>query len=358
MLRWILRKLLTRWGLLSLTILAAIGATGFVWFDAISTFLRVPSKPEPTIAFERVLGTSGTQDRLERRPNLALHLVWTAQGDQLISRQEDGTVVSWDVASGEERAIARTQAVFAYCPAESRLLVNIDNDAVLLGLADGQFRKVSEGRHDHAAFSADCSALAIAREDEAGIRLRRGDTWTRVETAQPVRNSLMISPKGGFLAASGGTWSEEIGHRTALEIFDLNRSERTVSLDNSDEILGLWSMAFSANGDGLMLGSQVFGQSGLRHIESKSGEVRWGHDGFGADWVRALAVSPDGILLATGDERGMLRVWEVDSGVMVSEFSTGRVIQSLAFSADGRRLALGLWDGTIGIVMADQLIGQ
>jgi len=358
MLRWILRKLLSRWGGLAVLVLAASGAAGFVWYDTLSAFLRAPLQPEPTIAFARVLGTPGAQDRLERRPNLALHLVWTVDGTELISRQQDGTIVSWDVATGDERAIARTQAVFAYCPSESRLLVNIDNDAVLLGLADGQFRKVSDGRHDHAAFSVDCSALAIAREDEAGIRLRRGDTWSRVETAQPVRNSLMISPKGGFLAASGGTWSEAEGHRTALEIFDLNRGERTVSLDNSDEILGLWSMAFSASGDGLMLGSQVFGQSGLRHIDSKSGVVRWGHDGFGADWVRALAVSPDGILLATGDERGMLRIWEVDSGVMVSEFATGRIIQSLAFSMDGKQLALGLWDGTIGIVIADQLIGQ
>ena len=312
------------------------------------------------LSFERILGSPGTQDTLERRPDLALHLSWTQDSNEILARQQDGNVVSWDVSSGDARAVARTQAVYAYCPAEARLVVNIENDAVLLGLQDGLFRKISDGRHDHAAFSADCSTLAIAREDEARVRLLRGEHWEEVRTEQPVRNSLMLSLDGAFLAAAGGTYSAEDGHRTLLEVFDVSElpGQRTARVANPDEILGLWSMAFSADGSGLMLGSQVLGQSGLRHIATRSGKTVWGRDGFDAYWVRALAASPDGILIATGDENGMLRVWEVDSGVMISEFSTGMVIQSLAFSTDGRRLAVGLWDSTIGIAVADTLVNQ
>ena len=269
----------------------------------------VPQAADSTVArltYETVLGTPGTQDTLERRPDLALHLSWTQDGQSILARQQDGNIISWQVSSGEARAIARTQAVYAYCPTEARLLVNIENDAVLLGLQDGLFRKISEGRHDHAAFSADCSTLAIAREDEQRVRLLRGQSWSEVTTEQPVRNSLMLSLDGSFLAAAGGTYSDADGHRTLLELFDISTdaAKRTARVANPDEILGLWSMAFSADGSGLMLGSQVLGQSGLRHIATQSGETRWGRDGFDAYWVRALAASPDGILIATGDESG------------------------------------------------------
>lgn len=345
------------WFQLILVVLVAAGA----WFARPLLFPGASDAAVPKLEYERVLGSPGVQDTLERRLDLALHLSWTRDNAELISRQQDGNIVSWDVAVGSGRAIARTQAVYAFCPAEARLLVNMENDAVLLGLDDGGFQKISEGRHDHAAFSEDCSALAIAREDESRVRIWRGpEQWADVATGQPVRNSLMLSLDGSYLAAAGGTYSDTKGHRTLLEVFDLTEGEgvQTVRIANQDEVLGLWSMAFSADGSGLMLGSQVFGQSGLRHIASETGEARWGRDGFGAYWIRALAVSPDGILLATGDERGMLRIWEVDSGVLVSEFSTGMVIQSLAFSTDGRRLALGLWDGTIGIAISDTLIGH
>lgn len=312
------------------------------------------------LVYERILGKPGTQDTLERRPDLALHLSWADDNSKILARQHDGNIVAWEVTAKTAQAIARTQAVYAYCPAESRLLVNIENTAVLLGLQDGTFKKVSDGRHDHAAFSADCSTLAIAREDESRVRLLRGDDWSEVRTEQPVRNSLMLSLDGTYLAAAGGTYSAASGHRTLLEVFNIgsDSSTRSARVSNPDEILGLWSMAFSADGSGLMLGSQIFGQSGLRHISTQTGEKRWGRDGFDAYWVRALGVSPDGVLVATGDENGMLRIWEVDSGVMISEFATGMVIQSLAFSSDGRRLAIGLWDGTIGIAVADTLIGH
>lgn len=350
----ILRK---PWFGLFLIALLAVGA----WFARPLLFPDPSDTPVAKLQYERILGDPGVQDTLERRLDLALHLSWTGDNASVISRQHDGNVVLWDVEARNGRAIARTQAVYAFCSAQARLLVNMEDDAILLGLQDGSFRKISEGRHDHAAFSQDCSTLAIAREDESRVRIWRGpDQWDEVQTGQPVRNSLMLSLDGGYLAAAGGTYSEADGHRTLLEIFDLSdgQAAQSVQVANQDEVLGLWSMAFSADGSGLMLGSQVFGQSGLRHIATKTGEARWGRDGFGAYWVRALAVSPDGILLATGDERGMLRVWEVDSGVLVSEFSTDMVIQSLAFSMDGRRLAVGLWDGTIGIVVSDTLIGH
>ena len=339
------------WGVLIL--LMGVGAG-----IAYTYFGRLPWQA-PLLAYDYVLGTPGATSERAPRPDLPRRLGWNSEGTRIISRQEDGTVIGWDTRTGQALAIAQTQQVFAYCAASDRLVVNIEDSAVLLSLSTGEFERLTGGRHDHAAFSRDCSVLAIAREDEANVDLWRSDQDKQsIATAQPVRNSLILSTDGGVLAAAGGTYSTDKGHRTALEVFSLSSPQvvRTVHLSNPDEILGMWTMAFSADGSGLMLGSQVYGQSGLRHISTETGEVRWGRDGFKSYWVRALAVSPDGIVLASGDEKGFLRLWDVDTGTKLAEYRTGQVIQSLAFSADGRQLAIGLWDGTIGVVSVTTLL--
>jgi WD40 repeat protein len=67
------------------------------------------------------------------------------------------------------------------------------------------------------------------------------------------------------------------------------------------------------------------------------------------DFGRAVAFSPDGSLLATGDFGGRAHLWSTEtwrpSGARL-DAHTGRV-QSLAFTPDGRTLATAAADGTI-----------
>lgn len=84
----------------------------------------------------------------------------------------------------------------------------------------------------------------------------------------------------------------------------------------------------------------------------------------------AVAVSPDGKFVASGDRIGEVRVWEADSGKLAQAFQTPLLytydpkqrkrsiggIRSLAFSSDGSRLAVGGMgqvgnvDGMAGVV--------
>ena len=109
-------------------------------------------------------------------------------------------------------------------------------------------------------------------------------------------------------------------------------------------------MAFSPQDQGLLLATQLNAKSGVRFIEPEMGRVRWKHAGFDSHRVRALAISPNGKLVATGDEKGLLRFWDSGSGNLLLERRTGLVIQSVAFSNDGTKLAVALWDSTIGLV--------
>jgi WD40 repeat protein len=67
--------------------------------------------------------------------------------------------------------------------------------------------------------------------------------------------------------------------------------------------------------------------------------------------INALTFSPDGKTLATGDgwltQTGEVKLWDVDAGTepaWIGKYESA--IQSLAFSSDGRILAIGCYDGS------------
>jgi WD40 repeat protein len=64
--------------------------------------------------------------------------------------------------------------------------------------------------------------------------------------------------------------------------------------------------------------------------------------------LRAVAISPDGKVIASGSGKGTIRLWEADTGrelrVLTAHTST---IAGLAFSSDGKMLASASWDRTL-----------
>lgn len=73
------------------------------------------------------------------------------------------------------------------------------------------------------------------------------------------------------------------------------------------------------------------------------------------DRVYSAAFRPDGKRILTGDDSGMLMVWDAATGqeVLALKGHTARV-STIAFSRDGKRIVSGSWDKTLKVWDAEQ----
>ena len=167
----------------------------------------------------------------------------------------------------------------------------------------------------------------------------KGDRSARklrtLQTNLPVRNGLTLSDNGQLIAAAEGSYREDEGHQTSIEVWNTTDEDPT-HVFNTGEILGVWNVLFSPDAMLLAVDTQKNAESGIRIWEIKTGRQRLVKSGFEAYWTRALAFSPSSDYLASGDESGHLRVWDISEGesVIWETYPTG--IQALAFLGEWR----------------------
>lgn len=337
--------------ILALCAVTAVGVFSYDWFFK-----------SPALVYATMIGVPGPHSTNSNLPALSLEIEFDQNRSRVLTRQEDGNVISWGLKSGKPHQVTKTDSLFAYCRAEQKLLVSHEKDVVLMDLAKGSHQLITRGAYHHAAWRSDCKRFALAGEDVRAIELWNSESLARIGlavTKMPVRNGLAMSPDGHVIAAAQGTYDDTNGHKTRLGIFTTNDAgnlSRGLGIEDSNMVLGMWKMVFAPDGQRLHTGSQIEARSGLWAISPGTGNILWGQSGFKSYWVRALSISPDGTVLVSGDEKGLLRGWDSRSGRKLFERSTSLVIQSLSFSDDGKKLAVALWDSTIGIVdLADIL---
>lgn len=202
------------------------------------------------------------------------------------------------------------------------------------------------------AFSPDGQILASA--DSVGT-IMLWDVASRQPLGEPLAgpagpvNSLAFSPDGQILASAGvdGTvvlWNTGQMLMQPLAFASLHFSSLAVSPDTSQEAGGRLIAAGSDNGRVLL-----WERRSRRLVQ----QLRLGHE----VGLNSLAFSPDGHLLAAGNESHVL-LWDMTatSPVLLELAGHTQGVNSVAFSPDSRRLVSGSLDGTL--ILWDVSTGQ
>ena len=318
-----------------------------------------------TLEFAFQLGEK-QQPRLdELLPDVARQMAFSKHSTKLIAKAMGGAVVVWDIQSRQKREIGNIHAKrwFAYSVGANQLLIQkADDNITVLSVGSGDETRLTHGQYESGSLSTDGTLAVLSKGDsevevwqltqQSPESVKSEGSAQKLKTLLtnfPVRNGLTLSDDGQLIAAAEGSYRDGEGHRTVIEIWNTT-DEHPIQVLNTGEILGIWNVLFSPDGTLVAVDTQKNYQSGIRVWEVGTGRQRLAKSGFEAYWTRALAFSPTSDYLASGDESGNLRVWDLSEGesVIWETYPTG--IQALAFSPSGEYLAVALWDATIQIL--------
>jgi WD40 repeat protein len=291
-------------------------------------------------------------------------VAFSPDGKTLASRSGDNTVRLWDLATGKEQRQFPigdgpffTREAWNGCANDRSVLFSPDGRhvAALAGsglrvwnprayiwdAASGRKEgEVRESRHTPLAlgFSSDSQFLGVSAGE--GVRFCSVTTREEVRLITPGGNyALAFSPDGDMVAGGAGTGS--LGLPDPLRLW--NWKSGTLLRTYKPERSGISALAFSPGGHFL-----ATGESSIRVRETSTftaiSSLLFGGDNLPS----SLAFAPSGWLLASAHEDGSVRLWDVFSEEELARFRGHRgVVRSVAFSPDGKTLASGGDDTTI-----------
>ncbi|MBI1916734.1 MAG: WD40 repeat domain-containing protein [Planctomycetes bacterium] len=263
-------------------------------------------------------------------------------GKLLASSSAGGLIRLWDVPTGKpirqwRDSIPEVRAL-AFSPDGKRLASGGWHSAI-------HFWDVETGKEVPARGTHQGTIRALAF-DQAGALLlaASGDAvicqWD-LATQSPRRSALYDGSKPAFAIAfapdrkSFATWESDSG----IRIHDLTTGKVIQALRQHGPA-GPSRLAYAPDGKTLASAGQDLV---VRLWDTATGkELRQFHGP--KVWIACLAISPDGRLLAAADSRETERIhkvhlWDLATGTEMAQLERESVIESIAFSLDGRVLA-------------------
>jgi WD40 repeat protein/transcriptional regulator with XRE-family HTH domain len=278
-----------------------------------------PVLVEAEDALHRAVQTSYVLATLHGHGNAVWALALSRDGSRLASISDDGTAKVWDAASGQVLLTLPTGVTdewigggsgAAFAPDGKQLLtVGADNSATVWDVATGDV-----------------------------VRTLRGHTG--------LVTGVAVSPDGSRFATASDDKS--------VKLWDAATGEEVRTLTGHEGAALV--LAFSADGKQIYAGSDQNGVAIAWDVESGRELFRFSGQG-NVVGVDAIAGSPDGTRLATGEFDTTVRIWDAASGSpLLTLYGHSSQAVSVAFSPDGARLASASEDGTI--ILWDPATGQ
>ena len=207
-------------------------------------------------------------------------------------------------------------------------------------------RRVLLGHSDmvsRMAYAPDGSILATASEDTT-VRLwdaATGEVRGLLKGHSFPVDSVAFSPDGKLLASGAGNWRKS---REPGELRLWNVQSRSLVSELRGHSGPVFSLAFSQDGKTLVSGSA---DGTVKIWDTSKLSERASFNPGKNQWVRGLAIRPDGRIVASTHFDTVL-LWKLESREIIHEFKghTGEVC-ALAIAPSGKLLASGARDGCV-----------
>jgi RNA polymerase sigma factor (sigma-70 family) len=240
----------------------------------------------------------------------------------------------WDVAGGRElhrlpMPGRHYGAKVGFSPDGSRLAVQVADTGTTIRLYDVRSGEEVRSLKDPGTkwperlfFTADGKTLIVAGQRMVGLSLADGSEQFayKIDPVPNPNSGVQVAPMGG------------------VEVSPIAWRALAMAPDAS---IGCCVLSGG-------FGSQPMPER-LMVFDGRTGKPlrRWADSGKAGSSSEVLAFSPDGRLIASSDLADV-HLWEAATGKKVRTFRGHRnEMESLTFSANGRRLASGSWDGTV-----------
>ncbi|MDX1882126.1 TIR domain-containing protein [Mycolicibacterium sp. 120270] len=279
--------------------------------------------------------TSGRQQSsLVTGDTPVMSLAWTPDGRRLMTATDGGLTQLWNVDGGQQlwtqpggvAAMARDGGRIAVANAvgQDRGLVTIYSDT------GERLVSIPSGTEEHGAlaFSPDGAKLiavdwnGVGREHDS----RDGERIGTLDGHVGMVRSIAFSPDARFVFTASLD--------STLRVWEMNVPKDMVTFSVGDS--SLLAAKFSPDGERVAIG----GVGGWAIFDARTADRLLTFDA-GPGVVFDLQFSPDGHRLATAEDDGRARIWNVDTGKMVSEFDghAKKLVAGIAFSPDGKLVA-------------------
>ncbi|MFZ5822602.1 MAG: hypothetical protein ACOYYJ_22135 [Chloroflexota bacterium] len=363
-----------------------------------------PPVPEAEDALRRSLPAMRVERVLGGYNGSVYSVRFSADGRRVATASNDGTVVVWDVFSGnqvysipvvspevQQAAGGATQAIFS--PGGKTLAVSTSDGWInLYQASDGQeVRRIQA--HDAViwgmAFSPDATRIASASEDNLAKvwDVESGNLLLTLEGHQGGLQSIAYSPDGTSIATTSADWTAIlwdsgtgkivktlVGHSGIVNGVTFSPDGKKLATSGGDDrSIKLWEvesgrllmtitghrdwvyeMAFTRAGSTLV---SVSSDRTVRFWDTiygrPQGNILYGH----SDQIFSLSLSPDNKRLATASEDRTVRVWNIspEGGRELYTIDNRTIAMAIALSPDGTRLAsagrdrnIRLWTASTG----------
>jgi WD40 repeat protein len=313
----------------------------------------LPETPSPTLPLP--------VRKLDGHTNSVTRLVATADGRWLISASYDHSIRYWDMnaepgdkvkieLNAHARAAAKKESRKPVEPVEAEVVVQ--KAAKTLESHRDWINGLALSPDDRTLVSGDDDCQVVVWERETGKEIRRWTTkgWVYALALAPDSKSVLITERVPRVF--------DRGRQAAVKLWNPATGEVIRDLSELFAKEQMSAASFSPDGKSLAIGrgGEVDGPGiKVTLVDPETGkklrDLPPGHT-YG---VTDVVFHPDGKHLASAGRDTMVRIWQASDGKLVKELGKPRGgqfkdwIHSIAFSADGRRLAAADMAGLVHV---------